>query len=239
MRNILEPKRLVAAALPYGLFVSSLYLLAYWQPLGLMPFYYTNVIDLLSAALAGLTLVCVGLAFGVLAGMFIAQLQVRKLMAYVHLPMPEWAGFAFVALIAGMATWCAVWGFLFDWSTKWFFAGLCANLIAVQALFPKAWFRERFRNPYSSALSLMIGVYAPFAFYGYGEVHLRRAMEPGRGLLVDVERSNIGVVSTGPLMYMGLLGDFQVLWDVGTRSTMLIPKNARLVVSRRKTTQTK
>jgi hypothetical protein len=230
MRNVLEPKRLVAVALPYGFFVSSLNLLAYWQPLGLMPFYYTNAIDLLSAALAGLTLTCVGLAFGALAGMFIAQLQVRKLMAYAHIHVPDWASFAFLALIAGAAVWCAVWGFFFDWAIKWFFAGLCANLIACQALIPKVWFQQRFPSPHSAALSLLVGVYAPFAFYGYGEIHVRHAMDPARGLLVDVDRSDIGVASTGPLMYMGVLGDFQVLWDTSTRCTMLIPKNTRLVI---------
>lgn len=58
----------------------------------------------------------------------------------------------------------------------------------------------------------------------------RKAMKPQSGVRVDQSRSALAIAAPGKLMYLGMLGEFTIFWDVENSATLVVPREAVLVL---------
>lgn len=213
----------LALGVPYGLFLSAVYLLAYWGPLGLMPFQYANVADLSSATLAGLTITFIGLALGVVGGLAIGRLAPQ--------PPPKFAKDLFIILMASSAIAIPVLWIVLKTPAKWFLIGMFASFLATPLLMMIPALSRLLGNDYIRPLLTMAIAYMPAFMYGYGTLAVSKVQSAHAGMQIDLARSEIGAISAKQLKYAGLLGDFHVAYELQTRSTVLIPAGTRITLT--------
>lgn len=216
-------KSILTLGVPYGLFLSAVYLIAYWAPLGLMPFQYANVADLSSATLAGLTITFIGLALGVVAGLILGRLFPQ--------PSPRFAKAIFIGI---MATSCAAIPVLWIWletPAKWYLIGMFASFLATPLLMMIPALSRLIANDYVRPLLTMAIAYMPAFMYGYGTSAVYKVQSTDAGMQIDTARSELGNLTTKQAKYAGMLGDFHIAYEPESKSTLLIPASSRITLA--------
>lgn len=216
-------KAALVLGVPYGLFLSAIYLLAYWSPLGLKPFHYANVADLSSATLAGLAISFIWLLVGVIGGFMAGRL----------LPEPSGSSGKYIFILLMVLSVAAIVGFLVFVQNplKWFAIGMFASFLltplfmAVPALGPLV------ANDYSRVALTILVVFLPAAMYGYGATSAAVVLSESEGVKINVARSDLSEDENTQLKYAGMLGNFHVAYEPKTRTTLLIPGNAKVSIS--------
>lgn len=208
--------------IPYSFFLAALYLIAYWSPLGLMPFHYANVADLGAAALAGMATSFVGLVIGVGGGFVLGR----------FLPQPSkkagklifWSTMI-VSAIAIPALWMVL-----DSPTKWFLIGMFASFLVMPLLMAVPVLAHLVDDDHVRPLLIVAIAYMPAFMYGYGARSAGTVLSIDHGVQIDIERSDLGPRTAGQVKYAGMLGSFHVAYEPETNRTLLIPGDARIAI---------
>ena len=215
-------KTIAGLMIPYSLFLAALYLLAYWQPLGLMPFHYANVADLGAAALAGMATSFVGLVVGVGGGLLLGRILPDP---------PKHAGkyIFWTFTITSVIVIPIIWLF-WDSPLKWFLIGMFASFLAMPVLMAVPLLAQLVDDDHVRPILIVAIAYIPAFMYGYGSRSVSDVLNPNRGVQIDTERSDLGQRTFGQVKYAGMLGNFHVAYEPKTKRTLLIPSDARLTI---------
>lgn len=215
-------KTVAGLMIPYSFFLAALYLIAYWSPLGLMPFHYANVADLGAAALAGMATSFVGLIIGVGGGFVLGRL--------FPLPSKKAGKVIFWSIMIVSAIVIPVLWILLDSPTKWFLIGMFASFLVMPLLMAVPVFAHLVDDDHVRPLLVVAIAYMPAFMYGYGAKSVGAVLSTDHGVQIDVERSELGQGTAGQVKYAGMLGSFHVAYEPETNRTLLIPGGARITI---------
>lgn len=232
MTKPLSLRAIVGFAVPYGFVCASLYLYAYWHPMGLNPFHYANAADLVSATLGGIVvsfvLLFVGMAMGFISSPAMSRPPSDEPIKRGAVDTANaYAGMVIIPLLLGLTWWRG-------WPVKWIVAGGAIAIFIPLLLRGNNWYNITFPTHKDRFFVGLIAVVLPFAFFGQGAIAIDRATTIGAGMAIDVARSDLGVPVRGQVMYTGMLGDFHVLRELSTKSTLLVPAQTRVVLQETK-----
>lgn len=218
-------KAALALGVPYGLFITAVYLKAFWEPVGLNPFQHSSPADLLASGAASLTLMWAGLAGGMAAGAWIGA----RVPQSEH--GPRWLlPFIFGVAATGLIAWL-IYFVVTKSPLQWLTLGLLLHVAAISALAYSPWVNRWLQSPIVVAVVSAMLIYIPCAMFYYGSAQIIRLTSIGSGRVVDAQYSDLGITSLESLLYVGRLGDSHVLYRPYKSSTILVSKDRRISFS--------
>ena len=222
MLGKLSIKAMLGFAVPYGFVLASLYLYAYWHPVGLQPFQYANAADLVSAT--------IGTIVTWLAAL-IVMIAITYLIDYVSPnKTPSNPNKAAIVIACIAIIFAAIASWLGNSPIKWMITAFAVGTISMLILRKSEWVDKHLPTRPTRLAAIIITIVLPAIFYGRGTDYVNDALIPARGgVIVDAKRSDIGVPTNGRVMYLGMLGNFHVLRELSTRTTIILPSDKRIV----------
>ncbi|RYH00139.1 MAG: hypothetical protein EON58_01275 [Alphaproteobacteria bacterium] len=215
-------KAAFALGVPYGLFITAVYLKAFWEPVGLNPFQHSSPADLLASGAASLTLMWAGLAGGMATGAWLGS----RLPQSEH--GPKWLLPTIFGLAAAGLLGAVVYFIVKKNPLQWLAVGLLLHVIAVSALAYSPWINKWLQSPLVVAIVSAMLIYIPCAMLYYGSSQIVRLTSLENGRVIDANYSDVRVDTKETFLYVGNLGDSHVIYSPETSSTLLISKDHQI-----------
>ena len=227
-----KTKELLAIALPYGVLLASIYLLAYWGSWGVNPFQYASAMDIVTAGIAGIgiALILMPVAGGVGAVIGASLASAHDKIAGLDggtnsaggIPVPTRSYIASkISLLALLGVPLVL--LFVDTALKYAVLGGLANILASRAIDSQR--SSDFLG--CSPLTLKVGVFfvvlVPFLAFYKGAADAEQVMDLNSGRFVDVSRSGLPVEAKQPIFYLGMLGSSHLLYEWRSESVIVIP----------------
>ncbi|MBB1471827.1 hypothetical protein H5368_02155 [Luteimonas sp. MC1782] len=224
----------VGLAIPYGFLLATLYLFAHWRPVGLNPFQFANAADLVSATTAGLIVGLGTLVAGGIIGMYVSSKSVAA--AEIAGPdklrtdMPK--NIAIIVVITVTVIVMTVIAWIMMSPFRWVCTGVVVAMSAQIALDGNKFFDSSFPHISQKVAFLQVAIILPFASTYAGERDIEKVLSGDSARVIDAARSEVGVNVEDGVRYVGMLGDFHILFEPATRSTIVLQSDARIVFAK-------
>jgi len=228
-------KILLSLAIPYGIALATLHLIAYWGAVRVNPFQYASASDLTSAGLSALAITLLLMPLALLVG---ATIGARLAVAHDNVSIGSGSAGAKPASsllpsrdrVSDSIFWGAVIAvplviLLVEGAIKYAILSFCMTVVVMRPVAASKVLAERIPSDHVRIALVFLVVTLPFLAYFKGASESQQARSSSKGMIVDVARSGIAKSLRQPLFYMGMLGSSHLLYEERTGSVIFLPVN--------------